>query len=68
MNGEDECGISRELIPLLTEIAHSAGLAEQDFRCPLCSKSIGPTFSPYRLLNIVILLSEALNLFCINFI
>ena len=48
MNGQDEYGISRELIPLLTEIPRETGLIEQNFRCASCNKSIGPTFSAYR--------------------
>ncbi|VDM41731.1 unnamed protein product [Toxocara canis] len=47
MNGEDEYGISRAMIPLLTTIPRERGLDQQNFRCASCNRSIGPTFAAY---------------------
>ncbi|VDK49282.1 unnamed protein product [Anisakis simplex] len=47
MNGEDEYGISRAMIPLLTTIPREKGLDQQNFRCASCNRSIGPTFADY---------------------
>uniref|UniRef100_F1KTF9 Pleckstriny domain-containing family M member 3 n=1 Tax=Ascaris suum TaxID=6253 RepID=F1KTF9_ASCSU len=47
MNGEDEYGIARAMIPLLTTIPREKGLDQQNFRCASCNRSIGPTFASY---------------------
>ncbi|MFH4975028.1 hypothetical protein AB6A40_001737 [Gnathostoma spinigerum] len=45
----DEYGISLDMLPLLITIPREKGLDVQNFRCHSCNKSIGPTFSSYRM-------------------
>ena len=44
----DEYGISRNLLSAFTEIGLEKGLADQNYQCPSCPRSIGGPFSKYQ--------------------
>uniref|UniRef100_A0AC35FRA6 RUN domain-containing protein n=1 Tax=Panagrolaimus sp. PS1159 TaxID=55785 RepID=A0AC35FRA6_9BILA len=48
----DEYGISRNLLLTFTEVPLEKGLADQDYRCPSCRKSIGGPFGKYYLCSL----------------
>ncbi|KAI6242775.1 RUN domain protein [Aphelenchoides fujianensis] len=48
----DEYGIPRNVLKILTEIPQESGLDAQSFRCPSCKKSIGGSFSAFKLCNL----------------
>ncbi|VDK51417.1 unnamed protein product [Gongylonema pulchrum] len=47
-NGSSSDLPDESLIAILTTISREKGLDAQDFRCPSCRKSVGPTFASYR--------------------
>uniref|UniRef100_A0A914DBQ9 Rubicon Homology domain-containing protein n=1 Tax=Acrobeloides nanus TaxID=290746 RepID=A0A914DBQ9_9BILA len=52
LDSTDEYGIPRNLLALLTKIPTEKGLDAQEFRCPSCRKSIGGSFSSFKLCNL----------------
>uniref|UniRef100_A0A914ZF33 RUN domain-containing protein n=1 Tax=Panagrolaimus superbus TaxID=310955 RepID=A0A914ZF33_9BILA len=48
----DEYGISRNLLLTFTEVPIERGLADQDYRCPSCRKSIGGPFGKFFLCSL----------------
>ncbi|XGW11520.1 hypothetical protein V3C99_012758 [Haemonchus contortus] len=44
--------LSEQVLTKITTIPREAGLDAQDFRCPMCRKSIGATFSKYGVCGI----------------
>jgi hypothetical protein len=52
LSDTDEYGISRDMFLMLTRIPTEKGLDAQDFRCPSCRKSIGGSFSAFKMCNL----------------